>query len=343
MRHWEYWPPWFFYLPVVAYILYLGIRHRHWTLFTAANPAIGAGSVFNGSRSDLLAGLSASGTVPPFIRVPQSQSIDDQLEAVRSFMADRRVDFPVACKPDRGRLGQGHHLVDTVEALRAYLVIARTDTIVQPDIPGKTFRVFYYRYPGQESGRIFAITEQRQFHVTGDGHNTLEHLILKDSIAVCRASLYLDELRNRLHEIPQKGIAVPLVLERNHHRGGIFLDGTKLITPALTQAFDDLARHLEGVHFGRYDVRTESTEAFMTGGDFKLMELNGLTWDPTHTRYPTNTLRNAWATLMQQWKIAFEIGAVNRKRGASTITVVEFLRLALTKDVGESVNREKSG
>jgi hypothetical protein len=36
--HWEFWPPWLAYMPVVPYILFLGIKHRSLTLFTAANP-----------------------------------------------------------------------------------------------------------------------------------------------------------------------------------------------------------------------------------------------------------------------------------------------------------------
>ena len=35
---WEYWPPFVFYVPVALYVLWLGIRHRGLTLFTAANP-----------------------------------------------------------------------------------------------------------------------------------------------------------------------------------------------------------------------------------------------------------------------------------------------------------------
>src|SRR5262249_49395728 len=32
---WEFWPPWLFYLPVVAHAVRLGIRHRGLTVFTA--------------------------------------------------------------------------------------------------------------------------------------------------------------------------------------------------------------------------------------------------------------------------------------------------------------------
>ena len=51
---WEFWPPYLFYPPVVAYIAYLGIRFRSWTLFTAANPAIPASGFVGESKHQIL-------------------------------------------------------------------------------------------------------------------------------------------------------------------------------------------------------------------------------------------------------------------------------------------------
>ena len=51
---WEFWPPYLFYPPVVAYIAYLGVRFRSWTLFTAANPAIPEGGFVGESKHQIL-------------------------------------------------------------------------------------------------------------------------------------------------------------------------------------------------------------------------------------------------------------------------------------------------
>ncbi len=40
---WEFWPMWAVYPPVIAYIVWLGMRHRGMMLFTAVNPGMGAG------------------------------------------------------------------------------------------------------------------------------------------------------------------------------------------------------------------------------------------------------------------------------------------------------------
>ena len=54
LSRWEFWPPYLFYPPVFAYIAYLGIRFRSWTLFTAANPAIPAGGFVGKSKHQIL-------------------------------------------------------------------------------------------------------------------------------------------------------------------------------------------------------------------------------------------------------------------------------------------------
>ncbi|MEO0974776.1 MAG: alpha/beta fold hydrolase, partial [Pseudomonadota bacterium] len=56
LSRWEFWPPWVFYAPLVVYILYLGVRFRGMTVFTAANPAIPASGFVGESKLDILTG-----------------------------------------------------------------------------------------------------------------------------------------------------------------------------------------------------------------------------------------------------------------------------------------------
>ena len=330
-RHWQFWPLWLFYMPIVGYILYLGFRHRHWTLFTAANPAMPAGGVFGESRSNILSRLSDSKKVAPFVCVLRGQSVDKQMEQVLSFMTDHRIDFPMICKPDAGKRGNDATQAATAENLRTYLESAQTDTMVQPYVPGREFGVFYYRYPGQKQGRIFAITEKRPLFVTGDGHSSLEHLILKDPRAVSQAPLHLEAHRHRLHEIPPEGERVRLVSVGSHYRWAMHLNGNRFITPALTRSFDQVSQHFKGFYFGRYDVRTSDPESIMADGDFKVLGLTGVTLEADHIYDPSNTLKNAWRTMMLQWKIAFEIGKANRQRGATALTPIQFFKLIFSK------------
>jgi hypothetical protein len=79
---------------------------------------------------------------------------------------------------------------------------------------------------------------------------------------------------------------------------------------------EEISRRFEGFYFGRFDVRAPSVEAFKAGQAFKVIELNGVTSEATHIYDPRNSLFDAYKVLFAQWRLAFEIGAANRRRGA---------------------------
>src|SRR5262249_2147185 len=101
-----------------------------------------------------------------------------------------------------------------------------------------------------------------------------------------------------------------------HSRGAIFLDGDRYKTARLEEAFDQISLGFKGFYFGRFDVRTPAVEEFIQGKNFKIIELNGVTSEATHIYDPKNSLVTAYKTLCAQWRIAFEIGARNLRRGA---------------------------
>jgi hypothetical protein len=103
-----------------------------------------------------------------------------------------------------------------------------------------------------------------------------------------------------------------------------------LITPALTAAVERVSRTFDGFYFGRYDVRTESAEAFKRG-EFTVIELNGLTSEATSIYDPKHSVWFGWRVLCRQWRLAFEIGAANRARGKRVWSAGEVFALLKTK------------
>src|SRR5262249_33951313 len=94
------------------------------------------------------------------------------------------------------------------------------------------------------------------------------------------------------------------------------LNGGWVLTGALADRFDEISRAFDGFFFGRFDVRVDGgLEAFRAGRGFKVIELNGVTSEATHIYHPGTPLLDAYRVLMRQWRIAFEIGAENRRRG----------------------------
>ena len=327
LTRWEYWPRWAFYPPIVAYILWLGLKHRCLTLFTTANPAIPGGGFVGESKWQILLGLGA----PPE-RGLATTCIGGELELLarvrlaESFMESNGLSWPIVLKPDIGERGDGVALARSTAELRDYFERARGDVLVQQYAAGFEFGVFYYRLPGDPNGRIFSITEKRLPTVSGDGKATLETLILRDPRAVAQAPLFLRQHARRVWEVPPAGTEIRLTELGTHCRGAAFFDGAALLTPALEAEIDRLSRGFAGFWFGRYDVRADSAEA-LQAGRFRVLELNGASSEATSIYDPGHSLAEAYATLRQQWRLAFEIGARNRAAGARPARLSEVFRL----------------
>src|SRR5438552_12708715 len=182
---WEFWPSYLFYPPVIAYIAYLGIRFRSWTLFTAANPAIPAGGFVGESKYQILEQLKDAAEWLPSCTLVACGAPSQRLAEAEEFMRRHGLQFPVVLKPDAVQRGSGVAIVRSWEQLCEYLSHAAFPVILQEYVAGEEYGVFYYRYPGNERGRVFSVTEKRMPTLLGDGNRTLAELILADDRAVC--------------------------------------------------------------------------------------------------------------------------------------------------------------
>jgi hypothetical protein len=336
LTHWEFWPPWIFYPPVVLYVAYLGLKHRRPTLFTCANPTIEEGGFIGESKSKILQGLAQTPDSRTFIAssslLESALSHHARLEDAREFMRDHALSFPVVLKPDAGERGSGVSVIRSEAELNNYLHASLdANVIIQEYAAGLEFGIFYYRYPESQRGHIFSITRKLFPAVIGDGASTLEKLILKDDRAVCMARAYFNAQQDRLWDIPEKGESMQLIEIGTHCRGSIFRDGREIKTEGMENAIDRLARGFNGFYFGRFDIRTPSLCDFQQGKNFRVIELNGVTSEATNIYDPRNSLATAYRVLFHQWRIAFEIGAQNRKQGATPASLRKLASLILQK------------
>ncbi len=342
-RHWEFWPRWVFYPPVVAYILWLGLRYRKLTLFTAANPGIPAAGGFHGeSKAEILARLGEEWVARFRLIPPGERATTGGMEkrgAVRRFMAELGLEYPIVLKPDQGLRGVGVEVVESDAEVEDYFSEPRHDVIVQEYVGGPELGVFYLRYPGAARGRILSITEKIRPVVEGDGRSNVEQLILADRRAIALAHVYFRILGEQLDRVPAAGEPVQLVEVGSHSGGVICVDGAGHGTPALEDAVERVARSCDGFYFGRLDLRAPSIESFHQGRDFKLLELNGVTSEATHVYDRKYSVWHAWRVLCEQWRLAFEIGAANRDRGHAPASVVELLRLLIDSRAGAPRSR----
>ncbi|MDF1755706.1 MAG: alpha/beta fold hydrolase [Verrucomicrobiales bacterium] len=318
---WEFWPASILYLFVLPTLVRLAIRYRSFTVFTAANPALPCGGFAIEPKRLSLNALKPSGNVPAFRPV-------STIRDVEAFLAEEKLTYPIVLKPDEGERGRGVAIIRSQEEAETYLNAIPENVIIiaQDFIEGKEFGVFYYRYPHEETGRIYAITEKLLVTVTGNGHQTLEELVLADSRAVCMATFFLNKLSERRWEVPEKGKTVVLSALGTHSRGAIFRDGGHLNTPELTAEIDRITKHFEGFHFGRYDLKVPDAESLENGTSIKIIELNGVTSEATSMYDPVHSLFQGVKILRRQWEIAYAIGAENRDLGHRPASIGELFK-----------------
>ena len=178
--------------------------------------------------------------------------------------------------------------------------------------------VFYYRFPHEQHGHVFAITEKAFPIITGDGHSTISELVWKDPRARFMAGKYLSRLAGRQNEILTAGKTLKLVEAGNHAQGCIFRDGMHLYSAALLERIDAISGKIPGFYIGRYDIRYTSEERFHAGENFQIIELNGAASEATSIYDPRNSVFMAYRMLFRQWDLVFAIGAANRRHGCAT-------------------------
>lgn len=326
LTRWEFWPPYVFYPPVLAYVFWLGLKHRGFTLFTASNPAIPAGGFIGESKSEILGKLQGAGEWLPAHETIAAGDKEARLVRARELMCNGRFRFPVVLKPDAGQRGSGVAVIRSDEQLREYLERTTYQVILQEYVGGEEFGIFYYRYPDAAAGRVFSITEKKLPVLVGDGRRTLEELVLADDRAVCMSDFYLRKNAERAEDVPAAGEAVQLVELGTHCRGAIFLDGGANVTPALENTLKRMAQTFDGFYFGRFDVRVPTVADLKEGRNLRIIEVNGVTSEATHIYDPKLSLWQAYSILFEQWRVAFEIGAQNRAHGTRPTGLLELVR-----------------
>ncbi len=320
---WEFWPGWLFYPPVVIYYLWQAFKYRGAMLPTVANPGIFSGGLVGESKLATLNDLMR--TSPEFTAEAEllaGTTPAARLASLQEICGRRNIPYPFILKPDLGQRGAGVKLISDESQAQAYLHQTGAALLVQRFAAGPhEAGIFYYRFPGEAHGHIFAITEKIFPVLTGDGNSTIAELVWNDGRARFLAEKYLQRFAGRENQILPVGETLRLVVAGNHAQGCIFRDGARWNTPALEQRIDDISQKVGGFFIGRYDIRFASETDLLAGINFQIIELNGAAAEATNIYDARNSLASAYRTLFRQWNLVFAIGAENRRRGHAPMTV----------------------
>ena len=331
----EFWPAWFFYIPVGLYWLLLAIRYRSLSLPLLANPTIDLGGMVGESKTDILdlANEQVKECILPYLTF----LIDADFSAQRLLEYLGKAEqlgicFPLIAKPDLGCRGTGVRLVENIDQLNSYIQAFPVGRrlMLQKLAPYQAEAgVFYERMPHAAQGRITSITLKYRPYVRGDGKHCLRDLILADPRASRISDLYLSKNMTRLHDVPAQGEYVAIAFAGSHCRGSIFRDGRCYITPQLESALDEVLQGFEQFHYGRLDIKFKDINAFMAGKDFAIIEINGVSSEATHIWDSRSRLRDTFVTLLRQYRILFAMGDQMRASGRRPPSIWGMIRVWL--------------
>ena len=322
---WEFWPSWLYYAPIVLWILWLGLKHRNPTAFTAANPGLESGGMVGEKKHMALQPLqdNSPDLVASFSLITGTDATKRLAEAT-AFIDKHGL--PVVLKPDVGQRGRGVFVARTTDQANDYLSRFSGAVMVQKHIEGEEFGVFVARMPGTSLPEILSIVHKTFPSVTGDGVQNLKQLILSDARAKLISALLFKRWAAELSRVPATGEVIKLVEIGAHCRGSLFLDARQHATPELVATLGRLLDAVPGYAFGRMDVRVPSIEDFRQGAGIKVLELNGVSAESAHIYHPGTPLLDGYRAMFRQWSTAFDIGTAYAKSGVATTSAFQLLR-----------------
>ena len=318
---WEFWPVWFFQAPMVLVWIFLAIKYRGATVWTAANPDIMDGGLVGESKSEIISKLDPAWVASTFLL--DRGELGERMALLRGEVEKRGWSLPFVLKPDASQRGEGFKIIHGLKEAEEYLRLYGEPAVAQEYHPGpREAGIFYYRIPGEDRGHIFSITDKVFPTIEGDGKSTLKRLIWNHPRYRMQAARFESRHADIWDQVLPQGQVLRLTRAGSHCQGTTFLDGQRMITEALARRLDKLViEGYDSFYFGRFDVRYSDEERFMAGEDLTIVELNGLSAESTNVYDSKHSLFFAYKTMIQVYDLMFRIGRANVDRGYKPSTV----------------------
>jgi hypothetical protein len=308
--HWETWHWLIKYIPMLPFWAAYCIKARSPWFFTAANPTLTFGG-FEGETKREMYALLPEGTFPRTFHISAALSISAMERKIQSS----GLSFPIAVKPDVGRMGLMFRKINSIHQLRSYHRSMQTDYLVQEFIPYELeVSVFYYRRPDQPKGTITGFVKKEGLCVTGDGSSTLSELMLQYPRVWFRMNEMKSKHAHKLNAIIPHGQRYVLSHALNLSRGGKLVSLEHEKDESLHRLFDQLSQKAN-FYFGRYDIKCASIKDLKQGKNFSILEFNGSGAEPHHVYANGNSLFQAIKILLHHWEILYQISVANHKNG----------------------------
>lgn len=320
LRHWEYWPSFVVYAPAAFFYLYFAIRSWRLFYFTPVNPVIETGGVFGESKINILNRIPKEVLPKTVFIAKENQNTDFIIKAGENA----GIHFPFIAKPDVGERGFLVEIIKDEMALNDYLQQINAPFIIQELITAPIeLSVLHHRMPDADKGKITSICLKKTLTVKGDGVSTIAQLMQKKPRARLQLTRFQTNYPAILDRIPVKGEEIELEPIGNHSRGTTFLNANHLHSKKLERVFDKIAFQMEGIYYGRFDLKCESIELLEEGKGISILEFNGVAGEPAHIYDPEFPVWKAYRDIYRHFKIVYQIGRAQSKKGITAMTLKE--------------------
>ncbi len=288
--------------------------------FCWVNPKMQNGGLIGYSKSQMLKQIPKK-FCPKTIYIDSTQTFN----FAELYVLENKFSYPFIAKPDKGARGYRVELIDDVKEFRDYHRTSKQPYLVQDYIDyQQEFGVFVVRAP--DKFYVSSLVQKEFLALVGDGKSTIEALFIRHD----RASKYYkkEELPAYLDRILIDGKTILLEPIGNHCRGTKFINANALINKELETTFEKLVLSMPDFYYGRFDVKAESFEDLING-DFKIMEVNGISAEPGHIYDPKMSLDSAYRNLFWHWNKMYEIASQNKKNGHNKESLMTTVRALL--------------
>jgi hypothetical protein len=309
-------------LPIFLIWLWYAIKARKLTFFTAVNPTIPTGGMWGETKWDILNKIPKSHR-PTTILITKDTSFAEIL----SKIAEAGLQYPLIAKPNIGERGFMVVKLTGEENLLQYTKKFKEDFLIQPfvDLP-QELAVMYHRYPDGKPGRVTSICIKETLKVTGDGESSVRTLMNRSLRSKFQIPRFEKDFPAILNVIPGKNEILELEPIGNHCRGTKFLNGNEYIDDELNAIFDNIAKEMKDVYYGRFDMKCHSIESIKKGEPFMVMEYNGIGAEPAHIYDPHYPFIHKYRDILNHWSIIYAIYLMQKQRGVRAISFKEGIK-----------------
>jgi hypothetical protein len=87
-----------------------------------------------------------------------------------------------------------------------------------------------------------------------------------------------------------------------------------LITEKLEETFNSILNNIDGLYYGRLDIRFNTIEELEQGKNFSIIEFNGAKSEPSHIYDPKHSFLDGQIEIFRHQRIFSKIIAISRKQ-----------------------------